>query len=329
MLTVKIITTSADTLTWPSLKGKLRDIKKTLETTGSRWHVSIEYRNLTPEVHNGRITHRWFDTTFGDLNDFVVLHMSEADRTRFGVKPSLRGSVHVDSDDIGEMYVWSDEDTLRGKYSQFTQTILHELRHEICRGIGVTDNTHALHGQDRDIRPHFKHFNMKLYRPKRQAMTKVLRSALIQLIKRLSPEKKYDKYPKELRPIVKKKAEQLVAAFDAIGMPIRIVEGVRSCERQNELYAQGRTKPGNIVTNAKCGESMHQYGIAVDFVFRREGYDATDEQWEILGRAGEALGFKWGGRWNGFVDRPHHQYTLGHTLADFQKDRVDWSKWDT
>lgn len=329
MLSLKIITTEPTTLLWKSLPEKLQEIKDTLETAqNSKWHVSIEYRDLTPEVKNGRITHAWFDNTFGELNDMVALHMGDEQRTQWGIKPTLRGSNHVDNDDIGEMYFWADEKTKRGRYNQFVQTLLHEVRHELCRGIGIPDDTHALHGQGNDIRPHFASFNMDAYRPKRQTLTKLLRRSLIELIERLTPAKTYPQFPDKLRPLVQRKADQMVAAFQAAGMPIRIVEGVRSCERQDALYAQGRTKPGNIVTNAKCGDSYHQYGVAVDFVFRKEGYGATDEQWEILGRAGEALGFEWGGRWKSFPDKPHFQLTLGHKLKDFKRNTVDWSKFE-
>jgi len=46
---------------------------------------------------------------------------------------------------------------------------------------------------------------------------------------------------------------------------IRIVQGLRTIEEQNDLYAQGRTKQGKKVTNAKGGSSFHNYGLAVDF----------------------------------------------------------------
>lgn len=328
MFTLKIYTTDKSLLLWPTLDDKLTSIKTALESAkNSQWHISIEYKDWTPEVVNERITHRWFDSIRGNLNDFVVLHMSEQKRKAFGIKPSLRGSNHIDKDSIGEMYMWADEDTKRGHFNQFVQTMLHEIRHEICRGTKTPDNTHELHGQNRDIRPHFKEFDMADYRPRRQALTKTLRQALIAIVKKLVPKKKYKKYPDELRPLVQEKADMLVAAFAAAGKPIRITEGVRSCARQDALYAQGRTKPGNIVTNARCGESMHQYGIAFDVVFREEGYNVSDAQWEALGYAGEAIGLEWGGRWPGFVDRPHFQMKLGHTMADLQSDNVDWSKW--
>lgn len=45
-----------------------------------------------------------------------------------------------------------------------------------------------------------------------------------------------------------------------------VYEGFRTNERQQELYEQGRTKPGKIVTWARPGQSFHNYGLAVDWV---------------------------------------------------------------
>lgn len=129
--------------------------------------------------------------------------------------------------------------------------------------------------------------------------------------------------PKDLRPLVARKRDALIAAALKAGMPIRVTEGVRSCSRQNELYAQGRTTPGRIVTNARCGESMHQYGVAFDVVFRNTGYEGD---WRALGAMGKKLGLEWGGDWVAFVDRPHFQLTLGYSLDDFNNGRVDYSK---
>jgi len=54
--------------------------------------------------------------------------------------------------------------------------------------------------------------------------------------------------------------------LEALGTYILVVSGLRTSSEQEALYAQGRTTPGHIVTNAKAGESMHNYGLAVDVV---------------------------------------------------------------
>ena len=95
------------------------------------------------------------------------------------------------------------------------------------------------------------------------------------------------------------------------GYPIFLVEGRRSNERQDWLYAQGRTRPGDIVTHAKAGESNHNpkadgFGHALDFAF--QGSEPFDDRhpWERVGLDAEKRGLLWGGRWpEKKRDRPH------------------------
>jgi len=129
-----------------------------------------------------------------------------------------------------------------------------------------------------------------------------------------------------LKPCVQRGAEAIIAEMKLMGHPVRLVQGYRSIEEQNRLYAQGRTTPGNIVTNAKGGQSFHNYGCAVDFVFIKEGYNASQALWETLGVIGKNQGFEWGGDWVGFTDRPHFEMKLGYTLKDFQNGLVDYNK---
>lgn len=133
----------------------------------------------------------------------------------------------------------------------------------------------------------------------------------------------------QLQPLVRRQANLVVAEMDLFGHPVRIVEGYRSNQRQDELYAQGRTVPGPIVTNARGGESFHNHGVAVDFVFRNEGYRASYQLWQTLGAVIEKHGFEWGGNWKGgFVDMPHAEMTLGYTIKDFQQGKVVYSLFD-
>ncbi len=131
-----------------------------------------------------------------------------------------------------------------------------------------------------------------------------------------------------LLPAVAKAAFAVVKEMEMLGHPIRITEGYRSTERQNELYAQGRTTPGKIVTNAKGGESLHNYGCAVDIFFLKEGYNASEALWQTLGAVGKKHGFEWGGDWKKFTDKPHLQMTKGYSLKDFQQGKVDYTKFN-
>lgn len=127
------------------------------------------------------------------------------------------------------------------------------------------------------------------------------------------------------QPLVERKAEILKMIMSALGHPIRLTSTFRSSEEQDKLYAQGRTTPGSIVTNAKGGESAHNFGVAFDVVFVNEGYDGP---WDLVGKFGKLLGFTWGGDWKKFVDRPHFEFLLDYTLGDFKKGNVDFSRYD-
>ena len=92
-----------------------------------------------------------------------------------------------------------------------------------------------------------------------------------------------------------------------------VISGTRTWAEQNALYAQGRTKPGRTVTNAKGGQSNHNFGIAFDCgVFRGGAYldDMNPRTASSVHRAcSEAArkhGLAWGGNWK-FVDEPHYQ----------------------
>lgn len=129
----------------------------------------------------------------------------------------------------------------------------------------------------------------------------------------------------ELLPAVRRKRDELVSLCKKAGIPIRVTSGFRSIAEQDALYAQGRTKPGSIVTNAKGGQSLHNYGVAFDVCFASPTPYVGD--WELVGRLGESIGLEWGGRWTGLVDKPHFQLMHGYTLRDFQRDQVDYLKY--
>jgi len=128
---------------------------------------------------------------------------------------------------------------------------------------------------------------------------------------------------KDLQPRIKRDIKQFQKYAAYLGVPFRVTEGYRSNLRQSELYAQGRTKPGRIVTNAKPGESLHNYGVAFDVV-PLEGYNIPERKWLVLGTIGKLMGYEWGGDWESFIDKPHFELTFDYTLEDFQKERVNY-----
>ena len=132
---------------------------------------------------------------------------------------------------------------------------------------------------------------------------------------------------------------QLIGECRTVGIDLLVTCSRRDIEAQNELYAHGRTraqldaaglsavapKAGPIVTNAKGGESFHQYDCAVDVVPMRNGkpvwgtLGADGDLWDQVGAIGERCGLEWAGRWEGHLrELAHFQYLGGLTLADFR-----------
>lgn len=106
----------------------------------------------------------------------------------------------------------------------------------------------------------------------------------------------------DLEPVTRKQVSLLIEAMRALGHPVRATCTYRSGEEQDELYSWGRTKVGKKVTNAKSGESPHNWRAAADFVFVKEGWNGP---WDLLGREARRVGLVWGGDWKSFKDRPH------------------------
>lgn len=116
-----------------------------------------------------------------------------------------------------------------------------------------------------------------------------------------------------LHPRLLEKLDTVLAAMKTLGYPMKIVQGVRTTEQQQALYAQGRTAPGKIVTNCDGvkNKSNHQpkadgFGYAADCAF--EGPEPFGENlpWRAYGACAVAVGLVWGGDWKApLVDRPH------------------------
>ena len=111
-----------------------------------------------------------------------------------------------------------------------------------------------------------------------------------------------------LLPPVQKLARALIQKSADNGIRIKIISGMRTFEEQEELYAKGRTAPGNIVTKARGGYSNHNFGIAFDVgVFEGSSYLADSPKYKAVGVLGMELGLDWGGNWKTITDQPHFQ----------------------
>lgn len=114
----------------------------------------------------------------------------------------------------------------------------------------------------------------------------------------------------DLHPIVQKMANQMIEECKKIGIDLLITSTYRDWESQNDLYAQGRTKPGIKVTNAKGGDSFHNYRVAFDVVPLLNGKaDWNSKRWNEIGVIGKKIGLFWGKDWVSFSEMPHFQYT--------------------
>jgi peptidoglycan L-alanyl-D-glutamate endopeptidase CwlK len=124
----------------------------------------------------------------------------------------------------------------------------------------------------------------------------------------------------DLHPKVAELCRKFIVKCDAAGIDVLITSTYRDFESQNALYAQGRTAPGAKVTNARAGESFHNYRVAFDFVPIVNG----KADWKNLatftkcGEIAESLGLEWAGRWRKFKELAHCQLTNGLTLSDFK-----------
>jgi len=135
----------------------------------------------------------------------------------------------------------------------------------------------------------------------------------------------------KLHPFIRPTIIELLSACANKNVPIRIVQGLRTFAEQNALYAQGRTAPGKIVTNARGGDSWHNYGLSIDFcLLRADGKQISWNREEDLDGDGIkdwtevvdlflAKGFEWGGNWTSFPDYPHFQKTFGLTVQKAKK----------
>lgn len=125
----------------------------------------------------------------------------------------------------------------------------------------------------------------------------------------------------DLVPPAKKRVLAFIAKAKEKGIDLLVTSTYRDNESQAQLFAQGRTMPGKVVTNAAPGQSFHNWRCAVDIVPLVHGKAVWDDNalWLQIGVLGEASGLEWAGRWKSFKEYPHFQYTGGLTIAQLNK----------
>ena len=120
-----------------------------------------------------------------------------------------------------------------------------------------------------------------------------------------------------LHPRLQERAALLKSECSKQGIAILFSECLRTRAEQDALYAQGRTTPGSIVTNAKGStySSQHQWGIAIDFYLdmdvdgdgskKDDAFNNSTGLFERVGAIAKSIGLGWGGDWTSIKDRPH------------------------
>lgn len=95
------------------------------------------------------------------------------------------------------------------------------------------------------------------------------------------------------------------------GYELVLLEGYRSPSRQNMLAGNPNT------TRARGYQSYHQFGLAADVAFKRNGKVVITERdpwamrgYELYGQVAESVGLTWGGRWKSIKDYGHTEYRM-------------------
>ena len=122
----------------------------------------------------------------------------------------------------------------------------------------------------------------------------------------------------------KERVERFLSLCKDEGIDLLVTSTYRDNESQQALYEQGRTTAGKVVTNAKAGDSWHNWRCAVDVVPMVNGkpnWDGLHPVWDQIGQLGEQAGLEWAGRWRTFKELAHFQYTGGLTLTDLKSGK--------
>lgn len=119
-------------------------------------------------------------------------------------------------------------------------------------------------------------------------------------------------------------ARRFLAKATTGSKTVRIISGNRTYEEQNRLFAQGRFgNPGPIVTNARGGQSNHNFAIAWDIgIFTSSGEyldgntAAEEREYKKVFDLVDGIGLEWGGNWTTIVDLPHYQVPTGKKVSE-------------
>ncbi|WP_291127413.1 M15 family metallopeptidase [Flavobacterium sp. UBA7682] len=142
----------------------------------------------------------------------------------------------------------------------------------------------------------------------------------------------------KLHPSVRNEVTSIIQECDTAltgRAKVRVTQGLRTFAEQDALYQQGRTTIGQKVTNAKAGQSIHNYGFAIDICLIIDGKMASWEttkdwdndqiaDWYECVKIFAKYGWEWGGNWKTFKDLPHFDkrgFNKWQALAKLKLDK--------
>lgn len=132
----------------------------------------------------------------------------------------------------------------------------------------------------------------------------------------------------ELDPEFQPQVREILAMGEKFNVIVAIKSGHRSIEEQEAAYAQGRTKPGKIVTQVRGGDSWHNHRRAVDLIAidpDTGGRIFGDKSIPILTALARQIQARhpeivWGGVWD-LKDYPHFESHKNLTIAQAKSAR--------
>ena len=122
----------------------------------------------------------------------------------------------------------------------------------------------------------------------------------------------------EVHPMLAQRVRSMTEMLAGENITIRVVQSLRSWAEQAALYAEGRTTPESIVTNAQPGHSYHNFGLAVDvapFDMGIPDWNGNHPAWRRIVAVGESVGLVSGSTWRTFPDWPHFQWTSQYPIS--------------
>jgi peptidoglycan L-alanyl-D-glutamate endopeptidase CwlK len=126
-----------------------------------------------------------------------------------------------------------------------------------------------------------------------------------------------------LLPKIQPYARALVTKAAANGITIKVISGLRTYEEQNDLDAQGRTKPGKIVTTRAAAIQITTSASRSTSACSKGAATSTSRQNTKRSVFSErTLGLEWGGNWRTIQDEPHFQLRPKWAAYESEKDML-------